>query len=320
MISKKTVCIFGGTGFLGRNLTQVLARLGYRIKIATRVPQSAYFLKPYGDVGQIVPVQCGYDKESMEKVIEGCDAVINLVGILFEKKKNKFSRVHTDFPKMIAQICSEKKIKNFVHVSALGCDKSSSKYARSKLNGEKAVLENFPNAVILRPSIVFGADDEFFNMFAKLSTFLPFFPLIGGGNTKFQPVYVGDIAKAMSHVLEKNLPEGELAQGNIYELGGPDIESFKELYQRLFREIGRKRPLISLPFGLAKIQAFFMGLAPKPMLTMDQVESLKTDNVISTEALTLSDLNVSPTAMDIILPTYLVCYKRGGLIGNKKEA
>lgn len=313
MTNKKTICIFGGTGFLGRNITEALAHLGYRIKIITRKPQSAYFLKPYGDIGQIVPVYCSYDKESLEEVIKGCDAVINLVGILFEKKKNKFARVHTEFPKLIAEICTEQKVKDFIHISALGCNKSSSKYARSKLKGEEAVFENFPKAVIFRPSIVFGADDSFFNMFAKLSKVLPFFPLIGGGKTKFQPVFVGDIAKAVCNVLENKLPAGQGAQGKIFELGGLDIESFEALYQRLFREINRKRPLIPIPFKVAKIQAFFMGLAPKPMLTIDQVKSLKTDNIVADDALTLLDLNVSPTSMDIILPTYLVCYKKAGL-------
>jgi len=319
-MNEKIVCIFGGTGFLGRHITQDLARLGYRIKIATRIPESAYFLKPYGDVGQIVPVQCGYSDDDIAGVIKGCDLVINLVGILFEKGKSRFHKVHTALPETIAKACAAQSVAQFIHVSALGVDKSQSKYGASKLAGEKAVLDAFPKATILRPSIVFGPDDSFFNMFAQLSTFLPALPLIGGGKTKFQPVYVGDIAQSIANIAENKMAKGVKAQGQIFELGGPDVESFKELFERLLDETGRKRALVTLPYPIAKVQAFFMGLAPKPMLTVDQVKSLKTDNVVSEGALTLKDLGVEASTMDSILPSYLAAYKRGGPFGDKKSA
>ena len=307
-------------GFLGRHIIQDLARLGYRIKVATRIPESAYFLKPYGDVGQIVPVQCSYDDEGIASAIEGSDTVINLVGILFEKGKRKFQKIHAELPETIAKICSDKKIEQFIHVSALGADSGQSKYAKSKLAGEEALLKAFPAATILRPSVVFGPDDNFFNMFAKLSLFLPALPLIGGGQTKFQPVYVGDISEAITNIVQEKLPRGQDPKGQIYECGGPDILTFKEIYQKLLEETGRSRLLLPLPWGVAKMQAAFMGLAPKPVLTIDQVRSLKTDNVVQEDALTLDDLGVEATSMDIILPTYLACYRRGGPFGDKKAA
>lgn len=316
----KTICIFGGTGFLGRHIVQDLARLGYRIKIATRIPESAYFLKPYGDVGQIAPIQCGYDEASVTRAIQGSDVVINLVGILFEKGKSKFKKIHTDYPAMIAKICADKKVNQFIHISALGVDKSLSKYGKSKLAGEAAVLSAYPKATILRPSIVFGPDDGFFNMFAKMSTIAPALPLIGGGTTKFQPVFVGDIAQSIANLIASKLPNNEKSQGKIYELGGPDIETFKELLERLSETTGRKRALISIPMPIAKVQAAFMSLAPKPILTMDQVVSLKTDNIVQEGALTLQDLGVEATAMETILPTYLACYRRGGPFGDNKAA
>lgn len=316
----KTICIFGGTGFLGRHIVQDLARQGCRIKIATRIPESAYFLKPYGDVGQIAPIQCGYDEASITQAIQGSDVVINLVGILFEKGKVKFKKIHTDYPALIAKICNDQKIGQFIHVSALGVDKSISKYGKSKLAGEQAVLSAYPKATILRPSIVFGPDDGFFNMFAKMSIITPALPLIGGGTTKFQPVFVGDIAKGMVSLVTNKLPNNEKAQGKIYELGGPDVETFKELLERLAEATGRKRALVSIPMPIAKVQAAFMGLMPKPMLTIDQVKSLKTDNVVQDGALTLHDLGVKPTAMETILPTYLACYRRGGPFGDNKAA
>lgn len=319
-MSPKTACIFGGTGFLGRHIVQDLARLGYRLKIVTRIPESAYFLKPYGDVGQIVPFQSSYDEEGIQKAIEGCDVVINLVGILFEKGKFKFQRVHTELPEVIAKACADKKIARFIHVSALGVDKAESKYAKSKLAGEEAVLKAYPNVTILRPSIVFGPDDGFFNMFAKMSIIAPALPLIGGGTTKFQPVFVGDIAESICNILQGKLPKGEKPEGQIYELGGPDVETFKQLLERLGEETGRKRALVSIPLPIAKVQAAFLSLAPKPLLTIDQVRSLKTDNVLSEGAKTLFDLGVEPTSMDTILPTYLACYRRGGPFGDKKSA
>jgi len=262
-------------------------------------------------------VPCDYrDKACLESIIDGCDAVINLTGILFEKRKRKFTRVHCDLPKQIAEICAEKNIKKLIHVSALGVDKATSKYAASKREGEKQILESYPAATILRPSVVFGPGDSFFNMFAKLSGFLPFFPLIGGGKTKFQPVYVGDVAEAIQNAVVHN---GDDFTGKIYELGGPDTVSFKEIYQILLSEINRKRALVSVPWAVAKIQGFFFGFLPKPLLTVDQVRSLKTDNVMNDGALGLKDLGVESTAMKTILPRYLSNFKKGGPFAEKSQ-
>ena len=314
----KIICIFGGSGFLGQHVVQDLARAGYRIKIASRIPESAFELKTYGDVGQIAPVVCNYsDKASLENVIDGCDVVINLIGILYQKSKNSFMRVHHDLPEAMATVCHEKKISKFIHVSALGVETSQSKYAKSKLAGEKAIVEAYPDATILRPSVVFGAGDNFFNMFAKLATFLPVLPLIGGGKTKFQPVYVGDIAQAIANIVEEKTDE---FKGKTYQLAGPEVVTFKEIYQILLSEINRDRALVSVPWPIAKLQGAVFGLLPKPLLTYDQVVSLKSDNVKDDAALGLQDLDVESTAMGSILPRYLSNFKKGGPFSEKNKA
>lgn len=315
---QKTVCIFGGSGFIGKYVTQDLVRAGYRIKIVTRIPESAYALKTYGNVGQVVAVNCNYgDQESLEAAMNGCEVVINLTGILFEKRKSKFKYVHCDLPKNIAEICTKKKIQKFIHVSACGVDKAGSKYATSKCDGEKQILESYPKAILLRPSVVFGPGDSFFNMFAKLASFLPCLPLIGGGKTKFQPVYVGDISEAIKNIVTSQSDE---FNGKTYELCGPDTVTFKEIYELLLAEINRKRRLVSVPWGIAKIQGFFFGLLPKPLLTVDQVRSLKTDNIMSANALGLKELGVESTAMRTILPRYLSNFKKGGRFAEKLQS
>lgn len=315
MIKDEIVTIFGGTGFLGHVITQELARAGYRIKIVTRHPETAYDLKLYGAVGQICPVYCDFKADNaIEQAVQGSDYVVNLIGILFEKKKNAFKRTHTDIPEEIAKICTAQKIKKFIHISALGVEESKSKYAKTKLDGEQAVRVQYPAATILRPSVVFGAGDSFFNMFAKLATFFPALPLIGGGKTKFQPVYVGDIADAVVNLLNNKID----GKGKVFELGGPDIVTFKEIYEILLKETNRKRFLVPLPVPIAKIQATFMGLLPKPPLTVDQVKSLETDNVVGDNALTFNDLKITPTAMSVILPQYLSTYRRGGPFSEKQ--
>jgi NADH dehydrogenase len=318
MTQNKTICIFGGSGFLGKNIIQELARAGYRIKIATRIPESAYELKTYGTVGQIVACQCNYnDSKSIDKIISGCDGVINLVGILFEKGKNNFKRAHIDIPAVIAQSCKDHDVEKFIHVSALGINSSVSKYAKSKLEGEKVIKDIFPNVTFLRPSVIFGAGDSFFNMFAKLSAFLPALPLIGGGKTKFQPVYVGDVAEAAIKILMRSDDEYE---ARTYHLGGPDVVSFKEIYEILLKETNRERKLLNIPWPIARIQGTILGLLPKPPLTLDQVRSLKKDNIVKEGERGFDDLGISPTAMETILPLYLACYKRGGRFSNKKTA
>lgn len=314
--SYKMACVFGGTGFIGRQIVRELAKAGYTVKVATRAPEKAYFLKPYGNVGQIVPFLCrSGDDTTIRAAVQGCEVVVNCVGILFEKGKSSFTKIHTEWPRSIAKACTAEKVGRLIHISALGCEESASKYGKSKLNGELAVQENFARATIFRPSVVFGVEDDFFNMFGKLAAVLPALPLIGGGHTKFQPVYVGDIADAVMKAIAD--PESE---GKIYELGGPDILSFRQIYERLFAETGRKRILVSLPWGVAKLQGCIMGLLPKPPLTADQVESLKTDNIVSNGAKTLNDLSITPTSLDIVLPTYLARFKPGGRFGDKKRA
>ena len=304
----KIATVFGGTGFVGALVVRELAKRGIRVKVATRVPESAYFLKPAGSVGQIVPFACNYaDPASIALAVSGCDYVVNCIGILAEKKKGAFERVHTALPVEIAKACKSAGVKRFVHISALGADQANSHYAQSKLAGEKAVLKTFKTTSILRPSVIFGEGDSFFNMFAEMARYLPALPLIGGGWTRFQPVFVGDVAAAVMACLER-----EDTPGNIYELGGPEILNFREIYQRLFKFTGRERKLVKIPFCMAKIQAFFMGIIPNPPLTRDQVETLKTDNVVSQKALSLEDLEIQPTALDLILPLYLETYKPGG--------
>ena len=312
----KQACVFGGTGFIGRQIVRVLAKQGYTIKIASRAPERAYFLRTAGNVGQIVPYACDYANDAaIREAVRGCELVVNCVGILFEKGKNGFTKIHTELPRVIAKACATEKVSRFVHISALGCDQAHSKYAKSKYNGEQAIFENFPRATILRPSVVFGVEDSFFNMFAKLSIVLPALPLIGGGKTKLQPVYVGDVADAVA-----TAAKSEETAGKIYELGGPEILNFREIYACLFRETGRKKMLISLPWGVATLQGKIMGLLPKPPLTADQVETLKTDNIVSGEFGGLSDLDIVATGMDVVLPTYLARYRPGGRFGDKKRA
>lgn len=314
----KIATIFGGTGFVGRQIVRELAGLGYTVKVATRVPESAYFLKPCGAVGQIVPYACNYsDAADIAKAIDGSDVVVHCIGILFESgKKSKFQKVHIDLPAMIAKACADNGVERFVHISALGCDRSQSKYGKSKFEGEQAVLENCSNAIILRPSIIFGEDDNFFNMFAELSRYLPFLPLIGGGKTKFQPVFVGDVADCAVKALDT---KSDKYTGKTFELGGPDVATFKELYELMFKFTGRERRLLPLPYPVAKVQASFMGLMPKPLLTRDQVESLKTDNVVQIGMPNISDFGIEPKSMDLILPMYLKRYRAGGRFGLVKE-
>lgn len=321
-LKDKIAVVFGGTGFVGRQIVRELAQRGARIKVATRVPEHAYFLKPSGAVGQIVPVACRYsDPASIAQVMQGAEVVVNCVGILFERgKRRTFKAVHADLPGVLGAAAAKAGVKRFVHLSALGIELSSSKYAASKLAGEQALLQVFPKATILRPSVIFGEDDAFFNKFAELSRYLPFLPLIGGGDTRFQPVYVGDVAAAAVAALTLPAVGSGNPQGHIYLLGGPEVLTFKEIYQRLFAHTGRPRALLPLPFAAAKIQAFFMNMLPNPLLTPDQVESLKTHTIVPPGAAGLKDLGINPTGLDSILPEYLETYRAGGRFGMKRTA
>lgn len=300
------VTVFGGSGFLGRHTVRALARAGWRIKVATRHPNSAFFLRPLGSVGQIDFVKCDVaDAEQVARAVKGANAVINLTGILFEKGQT-FEEVQADGAANVAKAAAEAGASALVHVSAVGADAEfDAHYAVSKAEGEQAVREAFPKAVILRPSLIFGPEDGFFNKFARMARILPGLPLIGGGRTRFQPVFVGDVAQAILAGLSRQ-------DGRTYELGGPTIYSFKELMQLILREIGRKRMLVPLPFGIASLKAMFLQILPNPLLTMDQVRLLKRDNVVSVTAPGLSDLGIVPTSVEAVVPSYLWRYRAKG--------
>lgn len=293
------VTVFGGSGFLGRHTVRALARAGWRIRVAVRHPNGAFFLRPLGSVGQIDLVKCDVsDPDAVARAVQGADAVVNLCGILFQSGQT-FEEVQADGAAHVAQAAAAAGVAALVHVSALGADsQSDSEYAVTKAQGEDAVREAFPKAVILRPSIVFGPEDGFFNKFASLARFTPALPLIGGGHTRFQPVFVGDVAQAIVAGLGRQ-------DGRTYELGGPAVYTFKEVLQLILRETGRRRMLVPLPFGLAMIKAGFLQILPKPLLTVDQVRLLKKDNVVSPTASGLKDLGITPTSVEAVVPAYL---------------
>lgn len=314
------VTVFGGSGFLGRHVVRALARRGYRIRVAVRNPQLAIHLQPLGNVGQIQAVQANLRvRWSVDRAVEGADHVINLVGILAEKGRQSFNTVQ-DFGARAVAEAARAQGATLTHVSALGADeKSPAAYARTKARGERAVLDTLPDAVIFRPSIIFGPEDEFYNRFAAMSRISPVLPLIGGGETKLQPVYVDDVAEAIARAVD-----GKVAGGRIYELGGPQINSFKETLEEMLTVIGRKRLLVSVPWSIASLMGSVMGLLPKPQLTRDQVEMLKSDNVVSdaaqSEGRTFAGLGMTPHAADAILPSYLWQYRPTGQFSRPTSA
>jgi len=307
------VTVFGGSGFIGRNVVRALARDGYRIRVATRWPNLANFLLPMGHVGQIQLLRTNVrEPEQVEAALVGSDAVINLCGVLVSSGEQSFDAIHVEAAQTIAEAARKAGVKSLVHVSALGADADSeSSYAQSKAEGEKRVREAFPDATIIRPSIVFGPEDAFFNKFAGLfrwvPPFLPFPILIGGGKTKFRPVFVGDVAAA----IVKSLTDTR-ARGATYELGGPNIYSFRELMEITLAATDRKSWLAPLPFGLARLQAFFLQFLPGRLLTPDQVTLLKTNNVVSEGAKTLADLGIVPTSVEAEVPSYLWRFRPKG--------
>ncbi|EWY38050.1 3-beta-hydroxy-delta(5)-steroid dehydrogenase [Skermanella stibiiresistens SB22] len=310
----RVATVFGGSGFIGRHLIKRLAKTGTVIRIATRHPSSANFLRTNGAVGQIVPIAVDIrDDASVAAAVRGSDIVINLIGILYESGVNSFKGTQAEAPARIARAAKAAGAQRFIQISAIGADaKSKSAYARTKAAGEQAVREAFPEATILRPSVVFGPEDGFFNRFAAMARVLPALPLIGGGHTKFQPVYVGDVADAIM----KALASAE-APGKTYELGGPRVYTFKELMELVLAETKRKRFLVSVPWSVAEFQGKVLGKLPKPMLTEDQVELLRSDNVVAPGAATLADLGISPTAAEVIIPTYLDRYRIGGRFSQR---
>lgn len=311
----KLVTIYGGAGFVGRYIARRMAKEGWRVRVAVRRPNESLHVKPYGSVGQVEPVFCNIrDDASVRAAMQGADAVVNCVGVLTEQGKNSFEAIQAEGAGRIARIAAEQGVGRLVHLSAIGADENSeSDYARTKALGEAAVLDAFPDAVILRPSVIFGTEDDFFNRFAKMTGFGPVLPLVGG-HTKFQPVYVDDVAQAAVKGILGNAPAG------VYELGGPDVDTLSGLIGEMLTIVQRRRLTPNLPFwvgnliatGLTVAQYLTVGLFHNKILTRDQVKNLAVDNVVAEGAKGFSDLGIKPTAMEVILPEYLWVYRPSG--------
>jgi uncharacterized protein YbjT (DUF2867 family) len=315
-MKRHQIAVLGGSGFIGRYVVKRLAGRGEVLAVGGRHAADAKFLKLKGDVGQVGLLNIAIDDDAvLPAFLAGKDALINCVGILYERGTQKFDIVHHSAPAKLARLAREAGIERLVHLSAIGADpRSTSAYARSKAAGEQAVRDAFPTATILRPSIVFGPEDDFFNRFAAMATVSPFLPLIGGGETRFQPVYVGDVADAVIRALDD-----PAAAGRTYELGGPKVYTFRALMELMLQEIKRHRRFVGVPFGLASLQARLLSLLPiAPPLTPDQVEMLKRDNVVSSGALTLQTLGIEPVALEAILPTYLDRFRKGGWYDRRR--
>ncbi|MET0169004.1 MAG: complex I NDUFA9 subunit family protein [Aliihoeflea sp.] len=306
------VTIIGGSGFIGRHVVRALAKRGYRIRVVARNPNTAHHLQPLGNVGQILAVRGNLrDRDSIDRAVQGADCVVNLVGILSEGGQQTFRAVQALGARVAAEAARAVGAR-FIQISAIGANADSeSAYARTKAEGEAAVFETLPDAIVFRPSIVFGPEDGFFNRFAAMARLSPALPLIGGGHTMFQPVYVADVAEAIARAVD-----GKVEGGKVYELGGPSKRSFRECMEYMLTVVGRKRLFVPIPWSIAEIQGSILGSLPKPLLTRDQVEMLKTDNVVSSaaeaEGRTIQDLGVEPQAMEAILPTYLWTYRAAG--------
>jgi uncharacterized protein YbjT (DUF2867 family) len=306
---RKVATVFGGSGFIGRYVVKRLAERDYVVRVAVRDPEAALFLKPMGVPGQIVPIGVSVtDEAGVAAVVSGAEVVINLVGILHETRQATFKAIQGEAPGRIGRAAAAAGARAVVQLSAIGADPASpSAYARTKAEGEQAVREAFPAATVLRPSIVFGPEDGFFNRFAALAQFVPALPLYGGGATKFQPVHVGDVADAVMAALDR-----ADAAGRTYELGGPRVYSFRELLAYILKVTGRRRLLLPLPWSVGRMQARVFELLPNPPLTRDQLLLLQKDNVVTPGALTLADLGITPKAVEAIVPGYLSRFRRGG--------
>ncbi|WP_227271204.1 complex I NDUFA9 subunit family protein [Roseobacter weihaiensis] len=311
----KLVTIYGGSGFVGRYIARRMAKAGWRVRVAVRRPNEAIFVKPYGVVGQVEPVLCNIrDDASVKQVMAGADAVVNCVGILAEAGKNSFDAVQAGGGERVARIAAEQGISKMVYISAIGADsESNSDYARTKALGEAGVTKHMPSAVILRPSIVFGPEDQFFNRFASMAKFGPVLPVVGA-ETRFQPVYVDDVAKAAEQALTGSVEPG------IYALGGPEVASFRTLMQMMLDTIHRRRLIVNIPFFMARIMAFgfdmiqtlSLGLIKNGMITRDQVRNLARDNVVGEGDRGFDDLGIEPTALTSVLPEYLWRFRPSG--------
>ena len=307
-MSNSLITVFGGTGFLGRHTVRALARAGFRIRVAVRHPNEGFFLRPMGHVGQIDIVKCNVrDADQVAAAVHGAEAVVNLTGILYQRGAQSFEAVHVGAAEAIAKAAHAAGAISLIQISAIGAGRDAkSRYAASKGEGELRVRAAFVDAVILRPSIVFGPEDDFFNRFAALARILPFLPLIGGGFTKFQPVFVGDVAAAIVRATADLA-----ARGRTFELGGPNIYTFKELMQFVLRQSCRRRLLAPVPFFVASIQALFLQFLPEPLLTPDQVILLKSDNIVTAPD-TLASLGIEPTSIEAEVPAYLWRFRPRG--------
>ncbi|MEP5760884.1 MAG: complex I NDUFA9 subunit family protein [Litoreibacter sp.] len=317
----KLVTIFGGSGFVGRYIARRLAKEGWRVRVAVRRPNEAIFVKPYGAVGQVEPVFCNIrDDASVAQVLQGADAAVNCVGLISETGKNTFKNIQADGAERIARLSAEMGLGSLVHISAIGADAASdSNYQRTKAEGEAGILRHFPTAMILRPSIVFGQEDGFFNRFASMTRFGPILPVIGA-DTKFQPVYVDDVARAA--VMGVN---GDA--GGMFELGGPAVSTFRELMAQMLTEIRRRRLVVNIPFFAASLMGRGFDLMSKltggliaAPVTRDQVRNLSEDNTVSSDAKSLADLGISPTSIEVILPDYLWRFRPSGQYDAIKES
>ncbi|MGQ0742633.1 MAG: complex I NDUFA9 subunit family protein [Alphaproteobacteria bacterium] len=305
----RLVTVFGGSGFLGRNLVRELAKDRWRIRVAVRRPNSADFLRPSGRVGQIQIVRCNVrSDDDVRAALAHADATVNLVGILAQSGKQRFMALHAEAAGRIARRCSELGVAHFVHISALGVSEdAASRYMQSKWEGESSVRMANPAAVIVRPSLMFGPDDNFFNRFAWLARLTPVLPLFGGGRTRFQPVFVGDVAQAIVRILDD--PN---TAGKIFEFGGPEVLTFKEIMQYVLTETKRKRLLVPLPFFIGRLQGAVLQFLPMKLLTLDQIRMLETDTVESGNHPGLKELGITPTAMEAIVPAYLWRFRKAG--------
>jgi NADH dehydrogenase len=308
MAARRVATVFGGAGFIGRHVVQRLAAAGWIVRVAGRDTERAGRLRVLGGVGQVVPVAASVtDEASVARAVAGAEAVVNLVGILFERKPGDFSRIQAEGAGRVARLAAVAGAKRLVHLSAIGADAASeSLYARTKAEGEAAVLAAFPSATILRPSVVFGEEDQFFNRFAGLGAVLPVMPVVAG-ETRFQPVFVGDVADAVMAAITR-----EDAAGRTYELGGPRAMSMRQVLEFVLEHTGRRKRLVPLPAGLVRFQARVGEMLPTPPLTRDQLILLGRDNLVAEGALTLADLGIAPKAAEAVAPAYLARYRPGG--------
>jgi NADH dehydrogenase len=318
---KGLVTVFGGSGFLGRHVVRALLKRGWRVRAAVRRPDLAGHLQPLGGVGWVQPIQANLRyRWSVDRAVAGADAVVNLVAIMGDQGRQRLDSVNVFGARAVAEAARAAGLDAVVHVSAIGADKASaSAYARSKAAGEAAVLETLPRSVVMRPSILFGPEDHFFNRFAAMARFSPVLPLVGGGHTRFQPVFAGDVARAIADAVE-----GRARPGTVYELGGPEVKTFRQCMEFILAETERTHLLLPIPFGLAGVMGSVLGHLPGRLLTRDQVRLLRVDNVVSEEAKaarrTIEAFGIEPASIAAVVPSYLYRYRARGQFDRHRAA